>query len=122
MFLGGVASHSIALWILPMLQDQIQAHLPAPVDEGAILAINVIAALVSLGGITVILGGISLLLGHKSIGRMLVALGGGAGVIGLLLALGYYLMVNGPEGVSSHVGYWAGVALAVVARWIAGKA
>ena len=121
MLLGGLASHSLALWILPLLQDEILSHLPSPAGSAAILAIDVIALLVSLGGITVIFGGILLLLKHRSTGRLLIAFGGGAGFIGLLLALGYYVVVNGPTGVGNHAGYWAGVVLAVIARWLAGK-
>jgi hypothetical protein len=121
MFLGGFTSHSVALWILPMLNEEILARLPSPVQTDAVLAVDAIAALVSLGGLTVVLGGVSLLLGRRSIGRALVALGGGAGLIGLSLALGYTLIVDGLGGVTSHVGYWVGVVLAVVARRFAAR-
>lgn len=121
MFLGGVTTHSLALWILPTLNEEILARLPAPAGAGAILAVDVIAALVSLGGLTVVFGGISLLLKHKSIGRILIALGGGAGLIGLLLALGYSVLVSGLTNVGAHAGYWIGVVLAVVARRLAAK-
>ncbi len=119
MFLGGVASHSLALWILPMLEQDVLAKLPAPVETGATLAVDIIAVLVSLGGITVVSGGLSLLLGRRSIGRTLIALGGGAGLLGLSLALGYTVLVSGIASVSAHVGYWAGVVLAVIARRVA---
>lgn len=118
-FLGGVTSHSIVLWILPMLQQQILAKLPGPAQTGAAVAVDVIALLVSLGGITVILGGLVLLSRHRSIGRTLIALGGGAGFLGLLLAFGYTVYASGFSSVTSHVGYWAGVILAVVARRLA---
>lgn len=121
MFLGGVTSHSIALWILPMLNQEVLARLPQPVETGAVLVVDIIAALVSLGGLTVIFGGVSLMLGRRSIGRALVALGGGAGLIGLSLALGYTVLVSGLGSVTSHVGYWVGVVLAVVARRVAAK-
>lgn len=121
MFLGGVTTHSLALWILPMLNEEILARLPAPAQTGATLAIESIAALVSLGGLTVVFGGISLLLGRRSIGRVLIALGGGAGLVGLLLALGYSVLVSGLASVGAHAGYWAGVVLAVVARRLAAK-
>jgi hypothetical protein len=121
MFLGGVTSHSITLWILPTLKQEILTHTPATVHAEALLAIGIIAALVSLGGITVIFGGLLLLAKRRSTGRLLIAMGGGAGLIGLCLALGYYLYVNGPAGVSAHAGYWIGLVLAVVARRVAGK-
>ena len=121
MFLGGVTTHGIALWILPMLNEEVLARLPPPAQTGAVLAVDMIAALVSLGGLTVAFGGVSLLLGRRSIGRALVALGGGAGLIGLSLALGYTVLVGGLGNVTSHVGYWVGVVLAVVARRLAAK-
>lgn len=122
MFLGGVTTHSVALWILPMLREEVLTRLPSSVEAEASLAVEVIAALVSLGGITVVLGGVSLLLGRRTIGRTLIALGGGAGFLGLSLALGYAAAVNGAETVASHAGYWVGVVLAVVARRVASKA
>jgi hypothetical protein len=121
MFLGGVTNHSLVLWILPMLNEEILTRLPAPTQPEATLAIDFIAALVSLGGVTVVFGGISLLLRRRSIGRMLIALGGGAGIIGLVLALGYAVFVSGLASVSAHVGYWTGVVLAVLARRLAAK-
>lgn len=121
MFLGGVTSHSIALWILPMLNQQVLARLPSPVQSWTVLIVDIIAALVSLGGITVVFGGLALLLGRKTIGRTLVALGGGAGLIGLSLALGYTVYESGFGSVTSHAGYWLGVVLAVTSRRVAAK-
>lgn len=119
MFLGGVTSHSVALWILPMLQQEVIGKLSGPLEIGSTLAVDVIVALVSLGGITVVGGGLSLLLGRRSIGRTLIALGGAAGFLGLSLALGYTVLVSGLGGVGAHAGYWAGVVLAIVARRLA---
>lgn len=116
MFLGGVTSHSVLLWILPMLQQQVMTTLSGPTQAAASVAVYVVALLVSLGGITVALGGVSLLIKHRSVGRTLIALGGGAGVVGLAIALGYTALVNGFGSVGDHAGYWVGVALAVVAR------
>jgi len=121
MIFGGIASHSLVLWILPLLQQEILDHLPSPAGPAARVSVDLIALLVSLGGVTVIFGGISLILSHRTAGRLLVALGGGAGFIGLLLALGYYALVNGVSGITDHSGYWLGVLLAAVARWLAGK-
>ncbi|MDG7006364.1 MAG: hypothetical protein JRM86_05460 [Nitrososphaerota archaeon] len=122
MFLGGVTSHSVALWILPMLRQEVLTRLPATVQTEATLAVEVIAALVSLGGITVVAGGLSLFLGRRTVGRTLIALGGGAGFLGLSLALGYTVFVSGLASVASHVGYWVGVVLAVLARRLSARA
>ncbi|HUH99664.1 MAG TPA: hypothetical protein VLY65_01350 [Nitrososphaerales archaeon] len=119
MFLGGVTSHSLVLWILPMLQQEVLTRLPAPIETAARVAVDIIALLVSLGGITVVLGGLALLLGRRSTGRTLIALGGAAGVLGLSLALGYTVLVSGLGSVGPHAGYWVGVAVAVVARRLA---
>ena len=121
MLLGGLVSHSLVLWILPLLQQEVVLHLPAPVSSSITLALDATALLVSLGGVTVILGGLALLGMRRTTGRLLIALGGGAGFIGLLVALGFYVWTNGIAGLDAHVGYWAGAVLAVVARWIAGK-
>lgn len=121
MFSGGVTPHSIALWILPMLHQQVLSKLPQPAVMGATLAVDFIALLVALGGITVIFGGLFLLAGRKTTGRTFIALGGGAGLLGLSLALGYTVIVSGVGSVGSHVGYWVGVVLAVIARRVAAK-
>ncbi len=118
-FLGGITSHSLALWILPMLEQDVLTKLPSPIDTGATIFVDIIAALVSLGGITVVFGGLSLLAGRRSVGRTLIALGGGAGLLGLSLALGYTVVVSGLSSVTAHAGYWTGVVLAVVARRLA---
>ena len=122
MFLGGVTSHSVVLWILPTLRQEVLTRLPTAVQGEATLAVEAIAGLVSLGGITVVAGGLSLLLGRKTTGRTLVALGGGAGFLGLSIALGYTAVVSGLGSVASHTGYWVGVVLAVAARRLASKA
>jgi len=118
MLLGGLASHSLVLWILPLLQQEAIARLPSPVSSTIMLVLDVVALLVTLGGITVIFGGLALLGKHRTTGRLLIALGGGAGFLGLLVALGFYVWTNGIAGVEAHVGYWVGVILAVIA-WIA---
>jgi hypothetical protein len=82
----------------------------------------VIDALVSLGGITGVAGGLSLFLGRRTVGRTLIALGGGAGFLGLSLALGYTVFVSGLASLASHVGYWVGVVLAVLARRLSARA
>lgn len=121
MFSGGVTSHSVALWILPMLHQEVLSKLPQPAAMGATLAVDCIALLVALGGLTVISGGFTLLARRKTLGRTLIALGGGAGLIGLGLALGYTVMESGIGSVGTHAGYWVGVVLAVVARRAAAK-
>jgi hypothetical protein len=119
MFLGGVTSHSLALWILPMLQQEVLTRLPRPAQAGATIAVDIIALLVSLGGITVVMGGLSLLVARRTIGRTLIALGGGAGLLGLCLALGYTVYASGVGSIVDHTGYWVGVVLAVMARRLA---
>src|SRR5690349_24994226 len=69
MILGGVVNHSLALWILPLLQQEILIRLPSNERSAGELAVNTIAFVVSLGGISVIAGGMSLVLTHRSIGR-----------------------------------------------------
>jgi hypothetical protein len=64
--------------MLPILRQQVVSKLPQPAAMGATLAVDFIALLVVLGGITVIFGGGFFLLGmRRTIGRTLIALGGG---------------------------------------------
>jgi len=56
------------------------------------------------------------------VGRFLIGLGGGASFLGFLIALAYAVVTEGATAVDAHSQYWIGVAVAVLARWLAGKA
>ncbi len=119
MIAGGLSSRGFLLQIISYAEKVVPGSLSGEAGTIAGYALAVLAFLVSLGGIAVAIGGVLMLLRHSALGRLLVALGGGAGFIGLMLGAGYALATQGPSGILQHVYYWVGVALAAVARWIA---
>ena len=82
------------------------------------LAIQTLTILVALGVITVILGGIAILAGYVSSGRLLIALGGGAGFMGLLIAIGYSAITLHMS-ILTHFEYWTGAIVSVIADCLA---
>jgi hypothetical protein len=84
----------------------------------ASLVISVLELLNALGGITVFVGGLVLLSGHGRTGRIIILLGGGAGLLGLIASFGYSTYKLGFDQTLSYEPYWVGLVLAVVARRI----
>ncbi len=116
---GGFASHSFLLDIVDIVKGQVPSHLSGSPATMAELALLGVAVLISLGGITVIAGGIALLYRHSTIGRLLIALGGGAGFLGLIFGVGYTAFTQGFSSVMEHGYYWLGIVFAAVSRWLA---
>jgi hypothetical protein len=116
---SGFAVHSFLLDVLDFLRGKVASYVPGIPGAIPILAIQTLAILVSLGGITVMGGGAAILAGRISTGRLLITIGGGAGFLGLLIAIGYSAMTVGPSSIVTHFEYWTGVILAVIARWSA---
>jgi hypothetical protein len=85
----------------------------------ASLAISVLELINTLGGITVIIGGIILASGHARTGRIVILLGGGAGLIGLLVSFGYSAYRVGLDQTISYAPYWVGLIFATAARMLA---
>jgi hypothetical protein len=116
---SGFAVHSFLLDVLDFLNSKVASYAPGISGVIPILAIQAITILVSLGGVTVLGGGVAIFAGRISTGRLLITLGGGAGFLGLLVAIGYSAMTVGPSSIVTHFEYWTGVVLAVIARWSA---
>jgi hypothetical protein len=116
---GGFNSHSFLHDILDLVGGQVPSHLAGAPGELAELVIFILASLISLGGVTVIAGAVALLYRHNTLGRLLIALGGGAGLIGLIFGVGYAVVAQGPSAIGQHVYYWVGILLAAVSRWLA---
>lgn len=116
---SGFAAHGFLLFVLKILNGEVVRYLPGLTGEFASLTIQVLTALIALGGITVILGGIAIILRHLFTGRLLIALGGGAGFLGLVITLAYSALVLGPSTIITHLEYWIGVVMAVIARSLA---
>lgn len=119
---GGFATHSFLLSILGVVQSglgSLLGGLPAFVAEAAVAFV---ALLVGLGGFTVAVGGLLIYSGHITSGRLLIALGGGAGFVGLLVSFGYTAFTSGVAVALGHSLYWLGLVLAIAARRVAKKA
>lgn len=116
---SGFAVHGFLLFVLNFLNGKIPYYLPGFTGEFASFTIQVLTITIALGGITVILGGIAVLFGHLFTGRLLIALGGGAGFLGLAITIAYSALTLGPSTIITHSEYWIGVILAVIARSLA---
>jgi hypothetical protein len=122
MLTNGFVTHSLLLTTIGVVEGEVPRFIGGILGLSASLAIWVIAALISLGGFTVITGGLLVLLGHRSVGRLLIALGGGAGFVGLLIAFGYTTYSIGLSAAIGNAPYWIGVVFAAVGRRVAKRA
>ncbi len=119
--LSGFTVHSFLLSIISLLSDRLITILPGSVAIPLSIALTILSILVALGGITIILGGITIIRHHLSLGRLLIALGGGASFLAFLVAIVYALVTGGVTSISAHSEYWVGVILSVFARWLTGR-
>ncbi|MDA4128077.1 MAG: hypothetical protein OK422_01220 [Thaumarchaeota archaeon] len=119
--IGGFGTQSFLLSLFPYIQNEAVVYLPGIASVTVSLAILVLSLLIGLGGFTVITGALALFFEHVRSGRLLIALGGGAGFLGLGVSFLYSLLVKGYPLTSEHLAYWFGLALAVGARWLAGQ-
>lgn len=104
---------------LDVAEGEIPQYLGGIAGLTAALAISILVLLIALGGFTVILGGLVLLARRRTIGRFLILLGGGAGLLGLLITFGMAVFRLGFNQSLAYTPYWVGLVLAVVARRIA---
>jgi len=107
--------------MVSLFKEKVSTLLPAMIQLIVGTCILALSVLIALGGITVILGGAAVLFQRRTLGRLLVAIGGGAGFIGLAIALGYVLITAGVASLLVHGEYWLGVLLAAVGRHLARK-
>ncbi len=116
---SGYVSHSILYLALGYAQSQIPNFLAGTSETLTSLAVAVLEFMVTFGGATVAAGGLALLAGHRTTGRALLFLGGGAGFLGVAVSFGLAAFNLGIGAASSYAGYWLGVVLAVIARSLA---
>ena len=108
------------------LLEQILKYIQPTVDASPILAtiFRVLIFIAALGGISVIIGGL-LILNVPRIGKLLVMLGAGLGLLGFLIPMSLAWHQGIPlnelfEGyVSSTAGYVLGIMLTIIGRLIA---
>jgi hypothetical protein len=114
---SGYSSRGFLYIALGYAEPHISDFLNGVVANAAIIAIAALEVLIALGGLTVMAAGLLILSHHTTTGRVLIFLGGGAGFLGLLISFGYSTYKLGGLGpVLSYLPYWAGLAMAVVAR------
>src|ERR1051326_6990375 len=113
---SGFAIHGFTLTLLDWLMGAAPKYLPSNMTPFLVDALQILIDLITLGGITVIFGGIVILLGRLFTGRLLIALGGGTGFFGFLIAIGYSMLTTGTLDIIVHLEYWIGIAIAVVGR------
>ncbi|TLX95043.1 MAG: hypothetical protein E6K96_07845 [Thaumarchaeota archaeon] len=119
---SGFTVHGFLLSLLSLVSGGLPTIVPAEIAIPLSITASVLSVLVALGGITVLLGGIALYRRHIFVGRFLIALGGGASFLGFLVTIGYAVVTEGVTSVEAHSQYWIGIVVAVLARWLAGKA
>lgn len=113
---SGFRTPSFLLTLLSYSEKQ--SFVPPEVTAVLNIAAPILSAIISLGGLLVILGGLLVIVRHRTVASVLIALGGGFGIIGLFLALGYGVFTSGLSIILTHVDYWIGVLFATAAREI----
>ena len=122
MVISGYSTRGVFFIALGFAANEIPSFLPPAPASIALLVIFVIEILIALGGVTVLLGGVSLFYRHVRTGRVLILLGGGAGLLGLLISFGYSALRLGLSPALGYAPYWVGLAMAVAARALAKRA
>ena len=120
MLASGYTSRGIMYTALNLAEPHISDFLSGVAANAAVLAVTTLELVIALGGLTVIIGGLIVLASHKTVGRILIYLGGGAGFLGVLVSFGYSAYkLGGISPVLTYLPYWVGLAMAVSGRWLA---
>jgi hypothetical protein len=86
------------------------------------LVLTILLYIASLGGVAVIIGGVLIGLSRIRIGKFVIGLGAGVGLIGLIFMLVEVFMIGGVLGFTQILTYisqsiaWIGVIMSIVAR------
>ncbi|MCL4519297.1 MAG: hypothetical protein M1587_08885 [Thaumarchaeota archaeon] len=112
--LSGYRTTSFLISVLSFSEKQ--GIVPVEIRSALVTAVPILSFIISLGGILVVGGGVLLLLHHKFTASILIALGGGFGFVGIVIALGYDVYTSGFLSIVLHTDYWAGVLFATIAR------
>jgi len=116
---SGYVAHGLLLSALGLVEGEIPRYVGGIAGLTATLVVDIVALLISLGGFTIVIGGAAVILSHRTTGRLLIALGGGAGFIGLLISFGYTAFSLGVGAVLGSIYYWIGLVAAATGRQIA---
>jgi hypothetical protein len=116
---SGVSTRSFLLTVASYSFKHFGAGLPGIAQDSVDLALLVLGALIALGGLLAILGGFLVLMKHRLSGKILIALGGGMGFIGIAISMGYDIYTTGISSLFTHVQYWIGIVIASIGRYLA---
>ncbi len=119
MVVSGYSSRGLLFTALGYVEPKFSDYFSGLALNAVILVVTALEFLIALGGLTVLVGGLFILLHHVRTGRVLIYLGGGAGLLGLLISFGYTTYRLGLDNVLLYAPYWIGLAMAVVARRLA---
>ena len=119
MVASGYASHGLIYLALGYAASEVPAYLTGFSEGVTVLSLSMLELIIALGGVTVMGAGLALLWGHRTIGRTLLFLGGGAGFLGVAIAFGFAVLNLGVGSALSYAAYWVGLFLAALARAIA---
>ncbi len=120
---SGYRTQGFLLTTLDFANQHFGSRLPPLLEILTSTSIAIFASIIALGGLLVVLGGIVIMASHTSTGRLLIALGGGVGFIGIAISIGLDVVATGGfYSIISHYDYWVGVVVASVARYLAKKA
>lgn len=120
MLASGYTSRGFLYTALNLAEPHISDLLSGMAANLAVLAVTALELVIALGGLAVVIGGLFVLMHHRTTGRVLIHLGGGAGFLGLMVSLGYATYrLGGIDPVLAYLPYWVGLAMAVSGRWLA---
>jgi hypothetical protein len=119
MMASGYVSRGLLFTALGVAQDKVPDYLTGYAAGASSLAITALELVIALGGFAVLLGGVAILYLHATTGRLLIYLGGGAGLLSLVLSMAYSTYRLGYDSTLQYAPYWVGVAMAVAARRLA---
>ena len=116
---SGVSTRSFLLNAISYSYEKFGGSLPGIAKSSIDVVLFALGALIALGGLLAILGGALVLLKHTFSGKVLIALGGGMGFLGIAISMGYDMVTTGLVALISHVQYWIGIVIASVGRYLA---
>lgn len=116
---SGVATRSFLLAAISYSDQKFGSALPSIAQSTVQIALLLLSSVISLGGLIAILGGVLVLLKHRLSGKVLIALGGGMGLFGIAISMGYDIITTGISAIITHFQYWIGIVIASIGRYLA---
>ncbi len=116
---SGVTTKSFLVTVVSYSEQKFGSGLLSIAQSSIDFALLALSLIIALGGTLAILGGGLVLLKHRLTGKTLIALGGGFGFIGIVIAMGYDVFTTvGISVIVTHFEYWIGVLVASIGRYL----